>query len=830
MILDRLILKDVFAFRGTVDLPVGDIGPGVVAIVGDNGKGKTGVIEVVPAVNYVHLPGHDDDHPASAALTRDARLEYWYRTEEGCFRALLNLDGETGDVDGVLEEITETGGRIRQLSDGKVSTLKRAILDRFPSYELFINSSFAAQGRGDEFAKTKPSGRKDLFAQFLGLKALIEKAKTASEVAAAIEVVRDRVRAVLHALEPQVADAVAAGLASREQGLRVDAAEASQRRVALTSVIEQLDARLATMQDAVAAHGAASLRIQTLAAERDSRQVERQNLHSQRAAVTTTRLREIQAAATQQSTDLAEIDRLLSMIANDPKLAATLADLDKKIEGNTKIQALRADIVAAVAATTAADATLATARQDLEAVRQRQAETAIEIRQAEQHLAALAPIEQQHARAVLDTGLLADVPCGGAAPYDACQFLRNALAAKDQAADLLAQLRPKADLADRVGALARLALAHGDAVAAIQSTIAAADASKVIHAELAGLAEKLEASASRLQELQAMRDKATADAASAVEARRLDLHARRQRAVTTAIEATAAAQRRHDDAMATVTASLSVLDDRMAVLERDLAAAEEDRAAVSSANQEATGAQAELALARADWDAVIAAEARASHGLADIARAQQHLEEQRVRQVALTSKLATLDQALVDWRDLAKSLGKGGLADLEIDAAGPTITATANALLAHCAEARFALQIVTQVEKADGSGLKDDFTVQALDNADTRGWRDLRTFSGGQKTIIQEALMLAIALYVNERTPHKILTLWRDETGAALDPENALRYVEMLKRAREMGGLYAVYFVSHNADAAALADAQIVVADGTAAIQWPPYASASRAA
>ena len=58
----------------------------------------------------------------------------------------------------------------------------------------------------------------------------------------------------------------------------------------------------------------------------------------------------------------------------------------------------------------------------------------------------------------------------------------------------------------------------------------------------------------------------------------------------------------------------------------------------------------------------------------------------------------------------------------------------------------------------------------------------------------------------------------RDETGAALDPINARAYVAMLRRAAEIVGASHVLFVSHNPDVQELADARIVVADGSARV------------
>jgi DNA repair exonuclease SbcCD ATPase subunit len=199
----------------------------------------------------------------------------------------------------------------------------------------------------------------------------------------------------------------------------------------------------------------------------------------------------------------------------------------------------------------------------------------------------------------------------------------------------------------------------------------------------------------------------------------------------------------------------------------------------------------------------------------------------RTRLVDVRRRLAIVHAELVEWRDLKKALDKGGLPDLEIDAAGPTITATTNALLTSCYSTRFTVELVTQVEKADKSGMRDEFTVKVMDNEAGGDWRDIAQLSGGEKTVVQEALMCAIALYVNERAPMPIRTLWRDETGAALDPQNAIAYVHMLRKVLELGNFHHVFFISHNAAAAALADTQIQVGGGTATIVSPPFMEAA---
>jgi exonuclease SbcC len=98
-------------------------------------------------------------------------------------------------------------------------------------------------------------------------------------------------------------------------------------------------------------------------------------------------------------------------------------------------------------------------------------------------------------------------------------------------------------------------------------------------------------------------------------------------------------------------------------------------------------------------------------------RRRTALTEKRTTLAEYTRRRAAIDRELVEWRDLAKALGKGGLPDLEIDAAGPSISALCNTILLDCFGPRFSLELVTQIAKADGSGMKDEFTVRVTDNA-----------------------------------------------------------------------------------------------------------------
>jgi exonuclease SbcC len=194
-------------------------------------------------------------------------------------------------------------------------------------------------------------------------------------------------------------------------------------------------------------------------------------------------------------------------------------------------------------------------------------------------------------------------------------------------------------------------------------------------------------------------------------------------------------------------------------------------------------------------------------------RAAQALE--RAREVAgrlaeLEGQRAGVEAELADWTRLAGDLGRDGLQALEIDAAGPELTALVNDLLHTCHGPRWTVRVETQRLSADGKKTLEGCDVMVLD---TVGGREAEggTFSGGERVMIGEALSLALSMLACRRAGIERPTLVRDESGAALDPENARVYVAMLRRAAQIIGADRVLFVSHSREVVEMADSRIEV-------------------
>lgn len=767
MKLNTITIGGFLRFTDPVTLDLRGVPDGLVAITGTNGSGKTALIESAMAALYREFPSRGDLAPY--ATSRDSFIEATFATAEGAYRARVNVDGIRRTTDAVLE-LTEPDGSTRLLNDGKATTYDQVVRQRFPSQDLLLASAFAAQSRAGDFITKKPAQRRELFGEMLGLTALTTMGATAKTLATMAEGARSRLASIRSLLQAETLPAAFEALDAEDTAQALKLSDAKLRRAEVLWAIADLEGRLAVMSDAVAAH--------TLASERVTR------LRDQ-IAKTQAAMRAIVAGRTARDTQfVAEGER-----AKD-RHTALLADIDKKLAGNAQIQGMADAIRAAVAEQARLDEAIAILREDIdEAAQQRDAMAATQSR-LEQRLAALGTVEQQQRRAQADIAILGSVPCGDTFPD--CQFLQNAHAAKAQLADLVAQLAPKAALAEEVGKVIAARDTVSGVMASYQAHIKALVAERASHDAMAQYAGKLEASEARVVELHGQRARAEADYATFA----LELEHRQ-----------AQDHRECEDHLAALQADVDALTP-------ELAQAEAALAGVADRHTEAAALTFQLQQARGEQEQLVAAIATAEATRQEYARRRQALARKVATRTDVEARLAQVETELLDWQLLAKALGKDGLPDLEIDAAGPTISAFTNELLEVCHGPRFSLELVTQVATADGKGQKSDFTVQVTDNASGGTARDISDLSGGEQVVVSEALRSALSVYVNQRSHMPVRTCWRDETTGALDPENAVKYVAMLRKLRELGGYDTILFITHNPDVAAMADAQVLVADG----------------
>jgi DNA repair exonuclease SbcCD ATPase subunit len=378
-------------------------------------------------------------------------------------------------------------------------------------------------------------------------------------------------------------------------------------------------------------------------------------------------------------------------------------------------------------------------------------------------------------RAQKDVKIIKVVPCKAEGDFAKCQFLLNAVASRDSIDPLAGEIdEAKAKclaLADQISALSK---PSAEVKEGLRKKIAEGK-TKI---------ETAEATIKQKEEAKAKIPKAGAAAERVVELEKMlafiycDI-----RSVTLEI-------------------------DKIEAEEREL----EDKKTAVRTLQSQIGMQEELI--GSIRDRILAGERELSQ--ADLL--QRQVDQAKTEFGPIEASILRLNRDRRSWDLLGKAFGKTGIQSLEIDVAGPEVSAIANDLLFSCFGPRFSLKFRTQKPMADGNGFQDDFDIYVHDE-NRHEWCGIDDLSGGEKVIVGEAASLAIALYNREKSNVGWETIYRDEPSSALDDENAPKYITMLSKARELGHFEILYFISHQEKVKELADARIIVANGRITVQ-----------
>lgn len=843
MKIEKLTLSGFLRFREQVAIDLTAIPEGLVAIVGSNGAGKTTLLEAAPAALYRSFMSRGD--LVDYATGRDSFVELQIAVEgHGTYRARVNCDGPKRASDAVLEQVAANGSR-RVMNDGKVSTYDQAIARVFPSKDVLLASAFAAQSKTGSFISLDKKGRKQLFAQLLGIERYESMSSTARQAAAFVDQARTRLQALRDVLAQDTSDRVLQEIHTVANDLQADGGRADLRRRTLAGEIAQLEARLATMADVTAAYASTTQRIRQIQSELASRRVERSTVDRDLAGVRETLTTDLRRLSSKRDADLTWISEQTHAATDradrETRDAALRRDADqaavtKKLAGNQQILDMGTRIRGAVDQTVALDQRILTLEHEAAGLRMALDEQLKGLSALDRQLAGLETEQQRLDRARQDAALLGSVPCGGAGEFAPCQFLRNAKAAEAQIPALAETVATRPSLQQQAATAAATVASAREQLATFHKQTTELKQQREGLASLTKYVEPLAAAEARITELEAQQaaivrdfDQAIADAHARRAHRHEELLAQRLQVSENAEGDIRLHQERADAALATLQQRASALDQTIASLVAEQTQAETDLTAADADNQAAVLLRAQLLERREEWDRLTGVLARVDSGRQELQRRRAEVDAKRARLVDVNRRLQRLDDELLDWQTLTKAFSREGLPVLEIDAAGPTISAYTNQLLEVCFGPRFSVDLVTQQAKADGKGMKEDFSIRVLDN--TRGGeaRDIADLSGGEQVIVAEALSNAICIYVNTRSSMPVRTCWRDETTGALDPENASRYMAMLRKVQELGGFAHILFISHNPDAAAQADAQIQLVDGAASVVFPPYARAEAA-
>lgn len=779
----------------------------LVAITGENGAGKTTLLELLGGSMYRVCATRGS--LSDLATARDSFLETVV-VNGAQHRIRHVLDSVSGKGESVVTD--EAGAPL--VTSGKMREFDAWAAKHLPPREVFYASMFAAQGAGG-FIGMKPGDRKAVLLRVLGierLEALAEKARENVRTA----------KAAVGVLDARIADE--RGRAADPQVLAAELAAIEAHRPDLEGAVTLAQAAL---DQAVAAEQIARLARQDV----DAHMARRSELVA-RLQIATTKTQDVERRLANNQGVLDRAEEIRSAVVRAGELDAKLADL-LTAKG------------AATTALTAAENELAVVQQDLAdfATRTHAAETRES--RARSRLADRAVIE---------------------AAAEALPKFRAQLEVLEGDVGLIEmELREGQDLVlnsatTRIGALRTgleaLAawddLDTGGAVVAAGALASDDETAAKVQATPGILVQKRELLADKKREITSARSllqTAERNAARATEIANAETEASEAATEAATLRARGAATRESQPAkteavtlaravLATVEAKRGAATTEREQLQPLVKLAEplaQAEARLAELQPQAETLRTESAAIKVDLDALgdlpenvvvpdlsaarvrvnLARDVVSSHeSLLAVKRSQIDvavLAAQKVEALLVEHRAAS--DEVSDWTRLADDLGRDGLQALEIDAAGPELTALVNDLLHTCVGTRWTVSIQASRLSADGKKILEGCDVSVLDTEKGREG-EASTLSGGEGVIVGEAISLALSMLACRRSGVQGPTLVRDETGAALDPRNATAYVAMLRRACELVGASRCFFVSHNPDVQALADARLQIAGG----------------
>jgi exonuclease SbcC len=808
--LERLSLRGLTRFVHPVSINFEEFGPGLIALVGANGEGKTTVLEAVMAALYKSFPSR----PGSLydyAHGKDAYVEAEFSSEGGArMKVRVQIDAERRTTEGYI------------FLDGEAKTTGRSaefgarVEEQFGSQNLLLTSVFAAQDKTGNFLLLPKAQRKALFVELLGIGQLEVLAQRAKEHHLTSESGLTFNRSKLADLDERQSALPAQRRWLEELERKREGARERMRAAAVAAVVARDDLEAGRL----AAGRIRGLEEALHAAEREAAAAEAALL------VAGKRPKALKERAVQ------DIDTLRG---GDNPIAAAEA---RRAQAAERILARRkqaADVLSDEPLIVGAERiikVLVPLRKELADIERAAELWDVEHRRLEQQLAAArirmkdaaAGAEKERARLTRQAGLLTQAPCTDAPIWNSgvpnaprtlsnralsnlCPLLDDAREAREQLPGVVVDPAAVVWLAEADDALSaqprRPFVLEAEKIATIEAAISQAG-------PVAGLRSALVRANQELIQLDreaaaaagANYERELAEARAEVERRKLAEEEIGRRALAEVEEAEAEVLRQkkalgaiHDRLQMALKAHDAAL--RMAPELEVLTSAHRNAARAS------TEAQEELT--------------RLSAEVAALASKVQELEGLTPQREAIATEAVRLEAECWEWSVLAAALGKDGVQALEIDAAGPEVARLTNELLEACYGPRFSLAFETLREKKSRPGeFSEAFDVRVFDAGHERG---VEALSGGERVVVGEALGLAIAIFNARKSGIRWRTLFRDETAGALDPKNAQAYVDMLRRALALGGFHQILFVSHSPEIWERADVRLRVAGGRVEVE-----------
>ncbi len=149
----------------------------IIAITGANGSGKSFLIEAVVACLYGDFPSRPGSiyDRITQGFEGEAEIKIGFEMHGSYYEALRKLKrtGKSTSAQGYLtiyfQNVSDPGGREETIAGPKITDYEQAIINLLGPQDVFLASVFSSQGNSGDICSARPSERKAVFAQLLGL-------------------------------------------------------------------------------------------------------------------------------------------------------------------------------------------------------------------------------------------------------------------------------------------------------------------------------------------------------------------------------------------------------------------------------------------------------------------------------------------------------------------------------------------------------------------------------------------------------------------------------------------------------------------------------------
>lgn len=844
-----------------IALDLSGLPEGLVAVTGPNGAGKTTLLDSLHPYRIMPYKLRRAKEWSPGAFSyydqcygRDAAKELRWAHNGQTYRSLVLIDAEKRKQEAYL--YVSQGPEWEPLNDGKTKTYDEAVEGLLGSPSLFFTAVYRAQGARGLSEYTR-GDIMEIISELLSIDAIKEQGEKAREVCRQLEARASPERVRLETLRNGMRQLPAFRKRRLEEEAELRRLEDQHRNIATS--LQDAQAALSGAEQRLASREADQSRLSTLEAAWRSHdrtldaldaekhradnalETVRRAIAGRLAAALSAINEDRGAVEAQDNTARAQhaerirsvkerLERARKIVANAAEIRARVQDESTAKEQLQQLDFREAGLAEEIKSLRAKTDQLAEVRRSMQET-EGLLERARTAREHQQDRVRVALRRAQQAATQLD-----GLDCAGRGDgwvNEACALLQDAVAAKQAIPGLQADLESLAQKSpaehEHEHRLQLLSMDR-DALAAFAAQLAQREKEHdEVRRERDAARDKLKALAkwtSALPELEradqtiaeceaelAAASKVLEEALQRLAKQRTELDAREQSARDASAEEETTANTDHElKCQKLATERTRVHEERTHIHKewselRDLLCGDaEDVEGIRARAQDLRERMEQANKALRDQHAALGA----------VQTLERNLEEKETETAQTEALLRRYEEEIAIYRLVERACSNSGIIALEIDDAGPGISALANDLLASCYGSRFSLRIETQSEKRDGTA-REDFDIRIYD-ADTGSTASIREMSGGQATWIEDALTRAICLYRIGCSGHTYLTLFSDEKDGSLDAERKHEFIAVKRRALEVGTHEREFFITQTPELVDLADARIVVRDGRAVI------------